>query len=150
MKSSSREHRKASSVQVNDIPSEALDILEYQELGFKNVLIIIIVPSHDRNERPIRDQTKRTRQAMKLCAELWSGATAVRALSGLFRDPSSGTDLWDKPVLVQCYVDEDSAKDLQKLGRLVAFMKRMCRDTNQAAVAFVVADKFYTLKRERC
>lgn len=82
---------------------------------------------------------------MELCAELWSGVTAIRALTGVFRDPGRGMNLWDKPVLVQCYADKTSAENRHKLGRLIGFMKRMCRDANQAAVACIIAGKFYTL-----
>lgn len=134
----------------DDEHPEIMDTLEYEELGFRDTLVTIYIPSHDLHQQTLPDQDRWRKEAMELCSELWSGATAVHAHSGVYRDSTRGIDLWDEPILVNCYADKASASDKLKRGRLLAFLKRMCRDANQAAVAVVIAEKFYLLDRARC
>ena len=54
-----------------------------------------------------------------------------------------GKTLHDKPILIESYVSRESLEDKNRLNELVRFMKRMGRETKQAAVAVVINDVFH-------
>ena len=54
-------------------------------------------------------------------------------------------DLRDKPILIESYARIENAKNEQKLTQLVEFMKRMGRETEQAAVAVVIENAFHEI-----
>jgi hypothetical protein len=71
-----------------------------------------------------------------LFSHLYGGATAFTALKGIWKS-RDGTDLLDEPVMIQSLVKRENAENEKKLEQLVAFAKRLCRETNQECVAVI-------------
>src|SRR6266404_2930226 len=64
--------------------------------------VIFFIPSHDcsRPQRKLLDQDQWADAALRLCGALYGGATAFRALRGIWRS-GDGTDLFDEPIMIQ-------------------------------------------------
>jgi hypothetical protein len=119
-------------------------------MGRQQVLVILIIPSHER-ANPGEESKKLTNQefwadaALELFAEPFDGATAFNTYAGIYRDKVRGVDLKDKPILVESYTEIQRVNDLDTLTELVSFMKRIGRETNQAAVAVVINNVFHEI-----
>ena len=48
--------------------------------------------------------------------------------------------------MIECYAQRSDVEDSEKLTELLAFMKRMGKETNQAAVGLVVNSVFHEIK----
>lgn len=107
-------------------------------------LIILIIPSHDKKEEPLKDQDMWASSAMDLFAELYGGATAFQTFAGVYRC-NDGRILHDKPILIECYAKRPDVEDRGKLTDLLKFIKRMGRETRQAAVGLVVNSVFHEI-----
>src|SRR2546430_13858700 len=114
-------------------PGDEERIIAALRYGVSQVPVILFIPSHDRKKKPLQDQHLWASQAMDLFGQLYTGATAFRALDGVFLD--NGTLLHDQPIMIESYADRSSVEDPARLGQLVAFARRMGRETRQAAVA---------------
>jgi hypothetical protein len=109
-------------------------------------LVIVIVPSHDKREQALPDQDQWAYAACNLLGELFGGATAFRALAGVYKAPD-GRILTDQPILVESYVARDDLENVDNLRTLLAFLKRMGRETDQQAVGLVVNHVFHEITR---
>ena len=78
---------------------------------------------------------------MELFADLFTGATAFTTYGGIYRT-QDGEKLKDKPIIIECFANTSDV-NRKNLVELVGFMKRMGKETNQAAVGLVVAGSFY-------
>jgi hypothetical protein len=114
--------------------------------GSPQVLVILVIPSHDRKQKALADQHMWASEAMELFGRLYSGATAFGALQGVFRD-DDGTILYDKPILIESYVEREEVEDPARLRQLLEFARRMGKQTRQAAVAVVINDVLHLLRR---
>jgi hypothetical protein len=116
-----------------------LDVFESDE---PQVLVILIVPSHDKNKKELPNQDVWADTALRFLGDLYGGATAFSAYAGIYKDKSTGNLLWDKPILIESYAAMKDVKDEQKLQALVDFMKRMGRELRQLAVGVVIHNAF--------
>jgi len=103
----------------------------------------LFIPSHDKDQKELPAPDQWADAALDLFAELFGGATAFETYAGIYRDKVSGKDLKDKPILIESYTLMQNVKDVQKLNKLVDFMKRMGKETRQAAVAVVIDNTFH-------
>ena len=114
----------------------------------KAVLIVLFVPSVDRNERPI-DQDRWSGRALEVLGTLFGGATAFPRARGVWRDDQRARRLvWDEPVIVHCYA---SAADVRREGNqraLGEFCDEMGRATNQGEVGLVVDNVYHAIRFE--
>ena len=108
-------------------------------------LVILIVPSHDKREEPLKDHDRWASAALELLADLFGGATAFQTFAGVYRR-DDGSILHDKPILIESYVQRPDLEDQVKMTELLRFIKRMGKETNQAAVALVVNSVFHEIK----
>lgn len=69
--------------------------------GQRQDLVILIVPSHDRHEKPLASQDEWANAALDLFGELYGGATAFQAFQGVYK-ADDGRLLRDRPILVEC------------------------------------------------
>ena len=69
----------------------------------RQVLVILFIPSHDRDEKELKTRDLWADAALDLFAELFGGATAFDTYAGIYRDKVRGKDLRDKPILVESY-----------------------------------------------
>ena len=112
--------------------------------GIRQDLVILIIPSHDRENKPISDQEFWAEAAMDLFADLYRGATALETFKGVYKS-SDGTILYDKPIMIESYVDRSDLEDPTKLAELLRFIKRMGKKTKQAAVGLVINSVFHEI-----
>lgn len=107
-------------------------------------LVILIIPSHDKNDKPLKDQEIWAGNAMDLFADLYRGATAFQTFQGIYKD-NDGKVYHDKPILIESYVERSRLVDAASLQQLLAFAKRMGRETRQKAVALIINDVFHEI-----
>ena len=129
-----------------DQPSGDVDrIISVLQSGQRQDLVILIIPSHDRNEKLLTDQEELANAALDLFAEIFGGATAFKAFRGIYKD-EHGKVLRDVPILIESYVRRTALEDRQKLAELLNFAKRLGREARQAAVGLVINDVFHEIK----
>ena len=122
---------------------EVQTIIRTLESERRQALVILFIPSHDKDQKELPAPDQWADAALDLFAELFGGATAFETYAGIYRDKVSGKDLKDKPILIESYTLMQNVKDVQKLNKLVDFMKRMGKETRQAAVAVVIDNTFH-------
>jgi|GEM_PF-6846225 len=115
------------------------------ETGRQQVLVILFIPSHDRDEKELKTRDLWADAALNLFADLFGGATAFDTYAGIYRDKVRGKDLKDKHVLVESYTEIERVRNLAVLNDLVSFMKRMGKEAKQAAVAVVINNVFHEI-----
>jgi hypothetical protein len=107
-------------------------------------LVVLFIPSVDRDEKPI-DQEVWVTGALKMLGSLLAGATAFPQGRGGWRgDSRGGVLIFDEPTLIQCYTTE--ALIDQHLEAMRDFLLEMGRETNQGAVGLVIAGVYYEIK----
>lgn len=107
-------------------------------------LLVLFIPSHDRDEQPI-DQDSWVEQALEFLGEEFHGATAFPKARGVWRDDQrDGRLVFDEPVVIQCYTN---LKIIQsKAKELGDFLKEIGEQTQQGAVAFVINGEFFEIE----
>jgi hypothetical protein len=125
-------------------PTQTDAIISVINSDVRQDMVILIVPSHDKDEKLLRDQDLWAGQAMELFADLYGGATAFHALQGIYKD-SEGKVHHDKPILIESYVERSKLVDTQVLGQLLDFAKRMGKQARQKAVAIIINDVFHEI-----
>lgn len=123
---------------------EVEKIISVLQSGARQDIVILFIPSHDKNEKEIKNQDVWSGEAMELFKDLYRGATAFETFAGIYLT-DDGKTLHDKPILIESYVSREALEDKRRLGQLVSFMKRMGRETKQAAVAVVINDAFHVI-----
>lgn len=106
-------------------------------------LLVLYVPSHDRDGQPI-DQDEWVEKALDFLGETFHGATAFPKARGVWRDDERGGRLvFDEPVIIQCYT---SLKLLaSKTKELGEFLTKMGTQTRQGAIGFVINSEFFEI-----
>jgi len=99
-------------------------------------LLVLFIPSRDRDDRPIDQDTWR-RKALEALGRLFGGATAYPKGEGVWRDDEQGGKLlFDEPIVVQCYTTERAIEEnADSLRDFLVDMGTQCR---QGAVGFVI------------
>jgi hypothetical protein len=70
-------------------------------------LLVLFIPSRDRDEKASFDQQHWVGEALRTLGELFGGATAYPQGKGVWRDDARGGRLvFDEPVVIQCYTSE--------------------------------------------
>jgi len=89
-------------------------------------LVAIAIPSHDRHNKELADALtgEWASTAMRLMADLYQGATAYKAHSGIFKT-DEGEYLYDRPLIIESFANLDAIHDVKNLNLLVGFSKRM-------------------------
>jgi len=85
------------------------------ETGRQQVLVILFIPSHDRDEKELKTRDLWADAALNLFADLFGGATAFDTYAGIYRDKVRGKDLKDKHVLVESYTEIERVRNLAVL-----------------------------------
>ncbi len=112
-------------------------------------IVILIIPSHykeNKKDKPLKDQEVWAGAAMDLFADLYQGATAFQTFQGIYKD-DEGEVHRDKPILIEAYVERSKLVDEATLQQLLAFAKRMGRETRQKAVALIINDVFHLITK---
>lgn len=115
-----------------------------QEASSRRVLIVLWVPSADRDGKTLPDQDEWKNKALELFGSTYGGATAMPRCDGIWRDDDAdGALVRDFPIMVHCYATEEQAQDRKVLTKLAAFCKKMGRETRQGEVALLVDGVFH-------
>jgi hypothetical protein len=123
---------------------EVANIISVLHKGDRQDIVILFIPSHDKHEKALNNQDVWAGEAMELFKDLYRGATAFVTFAGIYLT-DDGKTLHDKPILIESYVSREALEDKSRLNELVRFIKRMGRETKQAAVAVVINDVFHTI-----
>lgn len=113
----------------------------------KAVLVVLFVPSVERDGTTPIDQDAWVNRALLLLGELFGGATAYPKARGVWRDDERGGALvLDEPVVLHVYARPAQVEDPALLARLAAFCREMGRKTNQGEIGLVIADEYFAIQ----
>jgi hypothetical protein len=112
----------------------------------RSVLIILFVPSADRDGRTLGTQDEWKAKALDFFGDTYGGATAMPRAEGIWRDDERGGNMVrDFPVLVHCYVRQEQVQDKKLHAKLIAFSRKMGKDMKQGEVALVINGQYHGL-----
>ena len=120
------------------------EIISVLRADTRQDIVVLIIPSHDREEIELTSQEMWAEAAMELFADLFRGATAFKTFAGIYKS-EDGKILHDRPILIESYVQRVDLEDRVKLNKLLKFAKRMGKETRQAAVALIVNSVFHEI-----
>lgn len=112
----------------------------------KAVLIVLFIPSVERDGVTRVDQDAWVEEALSFFGSLFGGATAFPKAKGVWRDDERGGALIrDEPVILQCYVAPNALND-PNLDALRAFCRRMGRENRQGEIGIVIDGNYIALR----
>jgi hypothetical protein len=115
--------------------------------GRKRVLVVLFVPSLERDGTTSIDQERWVDSALELFGRVFGGATAYPKAKGIWRDDERGGSLVkDEPVVIHCYTTPDDIQDSSNLAELGGFCRKMGREANQGEVGLVVGDEYFAIR----
>ena len=115
--------------------------------GGKRVLVVLFVPSVERDGKTTIDQDRWVEHALAMFGEVFGGATAYPKARGVWRDDERGGALvFDEPVVIHCYTVPEAIEDADRLKKVAAFCRRMGRETNQGEIGLVIADEYFAIQ----
>src|SRR3982750_4040710 len=101
-----------------------------------STLLVLFIPSRDCTDQAI-EQGYWVAEALKALGTLFGGATAFPQGKGVWRDDAQGGKLlFDEPVVIQCYTNEQAIES--RTADLRRFLHRMGRDARQGAIGLVI------------
>ena len=99
-------------------------------------LLVLFIPSVDRFEQPI-DQETWVDRALNFLGSAFGGATAFPKAKGVWRDDDRANELvFDEPVIINCYTSEKLIEE--QADELRTFLLKMGTETQQGAVGLVI------------
>ena len=115
--------------------------------GRKRVLVVLVVPSVERDGVSTIDQPFWVDAALEMLGRVFGGATAFPKAKGIWRDDErGGTLIRDEPVIVHCYTTPDDIEDGGNLAALGGFCRKLGRETRQGEVGLVVGDEYFAIR----
>lgn len=114
--------------------------------GRKRVLVVLFIPSVERDGVTRIDQQQWVDAALDMLGRVFGGATAYPRAKGIWRDDDAGgTLVRDEPVVVHCYTTPADIEDSGNLSELGNFCRKMGRDARQGEVGLVVGDEYFAI-----
>lgn len=115
--------------------------------GRKRVLVVLFVPSVERNGTTAIDQQRWVDASLEMFGRVFGGATAYPKAKGVWRDDERGGALvMDEPVVVHCYTTPADIQAEANLAALGAFCRKMGRETRQGEIGLVVGDEYFAIR----
>lgn len=114
--------------------------------GGKRVLIVLFIPSVQRDGATPIDQDAWVTQGLETFGSIFGGATAYPKARGVWRDDERGNLVFDSPVVLHCYVTPEAIEDEDNLRSLTSFCRRMGRETQQGEIGLVIADEYLAIR----
>ena len=113
----------------------------------KAVLVVLFVPSVERDGTTPIDQAYWVEEALNSFGQLFGGATAFPRAKGVWRDDQRGGVLIkDEPVVIHCYTTPEDVADAARLGPLGDFCRRMGREARQGEIGLVIGDEYLAFR----
>jgi len=117
------------------------------EGGRKRVLVVLFIPSVERDGITSIDQERWVGAALEMFGSVFGGATAYPKARGVWRDDErGGTLVTDEPVVIHCYTTPQAIQESKNLAALGAFCRRMGREARQGEVGLVVGDEYFAIQ----
>lgn len=115
--------------------------------GRKRVLVVVFVPSVERDGTTPIDQDRWVDAALEMFGRVFGGATAYPKAKGIWRDDErKGALVKDEPVVVHCYTTPADIEDSRNLAELGGFCRAMGRDARQGEVGLVIGDEYFAIR----
>jgi hypothetical protein len=115
--------------------------------GRKHVLLVLFVPSVERDGATPVDQTRWVDLSLEMLGRVFGGATAYPKARGIWRDDErSGALVKDEPVAIHCYTTPDDLEDDRNLAELGSFCRKMGRENRQGEVGLVIGDEYFAIR----
>jgi hypothetical protein len=115
--------------------------------GRKRVLVVLFVPSVERDGATSIDQQHWVDAALEMFARVFGGATAYPKAKGIWRDDERGGVLVkDEPVVVHCYTTPADVQNDRNLAALGSFCRKMGREARQGEIGLVVGDEYFAIQ----
>ena len=117
------------------------------EGGRKRLLVVLFVPSVERDGETEIDQEYWVNEALGLFGRVFGGATAYPRAKGVWRDDERGGALVrDEPVVVHCYLEPEQIESPEALAELGRFCRRMGREARQGEIGLVIDDEYFAIQ----
>jgi len=114
--------------------------------GRQLTLIILFVPSVERDGKTPIEQDRWVEQALNFFGNVFGGATAYPRARGVWRDDERGGVLvMDEPVVVQCFTSPESLNDEGIVAEILSFCRRMGSETKQGEIGLVVDNEYFAI-----
>jgi hypothetical protein len=114
--------------------------------GSKRSLVVLFIPSVERDGLTAIDQERWVQAALELMGHLFGGATAYPKARGVWRDDErSGALVFDAPVLLHSYVTPEALNDEANLAKLLEFCCKLGRETRQGEIGLVIEDEYFPI-----
>ena len=118
--------------------------------GRKRVLVVLFVPSVERDGTTPIDQDRWVDAALEMFGRVFGGAPAYPKAKGIWRDDErDGTLVMDEPVVVHCYTTPADIEDSGNLAELGTFCRTLGRDARQGEVGLVIGDEYFAIREFR-
>lgn len=115
--------------------------------GRKRVLVVLFVPSVERDGKTPIDQACWVDLSLEMFGRVFGGATAYPKAKGIWRDDERGGALVkDEPVVVHCYTTPADIEAEHNLAELGTFCRKMGREARQGEVGLVVGDEYFAIR----
>lgn len=115
--------------------------------GRKRVLVVLFVPSVERDGTTPIDQDRWVEAALEMFGRVFGGATAYPKAKGIWRDDErNGAFVKDEPVVVHCYTTPADIEDSRNLAELGSFCRTMGREARQGEVGLVIGDEYFAIR----
>jgi hypothetical protein len=115
--------------------------------GSKRVLLVLFVPSVERDGETRVDQQVWVDAALKMLGGTFGGATAYPRAQGVWRDDErNGGLVRDEPIVVHCYTTPDEIEDEGNLAQLGQFCRTMGREARQGEIGLVIGDEYFAIR----
>jgi hypothetical protein len=115
--------------------------------GRKRVLVVLFVPSVERDGMTPIDQDRWVDAALETFGRIFGGATAYPKARGVWRDDErNGALVKDEPVVVHCYTTPADIEHSRNLAELGSFCRTIGRDARQGEVGLVIGDEYFAIR----
>jgi hypothetical protein len=115
--------------------------------GRKRVLVVLFVPSVERDGVTSVNQQHWVDAALTMFGRVFGGATAYPRATGVWRDDeNNGALVKDEPVVIHCYTTPEQVQDASNLAELSAFCRQMGRECRQGEIGLVVGDEYFAIR----
>ncbi len=114
----------------------------------KRLLVVLFVPSVERDGVTEIDQDKWVDRALEMFGRVFGGATAFPRAKGIWRDDErDGELIRDNPVVLHCYMAPEDMENADNQASLGEFCRQMGRETNQGEVGLVIDDEYLAITK---
>ena len=115
--------------------------------GRKRVLVVLFIPSVERDGATPIDQNNWVVAALEMFARIFGGATAYPKARGIWRDDEqAGALVKDEPVMIHCYTTPEDIQSGANLSELGTFCRRMGREVKQGEIGLIVGDEYFAIR----